>query len=424
MLLKKWNKISSLSLFTALTLVTLLNLNQPSLAGEEFARRSGDFVDTLGINIHLNYEDTSYRRYRNLIKPRLIELGVHHVRDGVPAYALRAQAKMRDLAKVGIKTLLIVDPKHFRNVLDSIPMIKTLLTSLEAVEGPNEWDWRPGVTYKNQGFPTGLRNFQSEFYTAIKQDPKTAHFRVLAPSLVQTSAASQLGAVPCDGGNMHTYLGSYPSEPGFFQKVTDAQAVCPDKPVTATEAGWYGLTTDPKSVGISEQVAGKLLPRLWLEFYNRGVERTYIYELIDLFPHANDKENRFGLLRFDGTPKPAFTALKNMTSLLSDQNTSFIPGSLNYSLQGLTTNIHHTLLQKGNRDFYLILWQEVPAFDTQKRDLAVLDRPITLTLGTRIRFAAAYRPLISDRALAVWSSPTSLRLQVPDHPLIIKLIPA
>lgn len=424
MIFKKWNRISCLSFSVVLTIICFVNLNQPTLAGSELARRAGDFVDTLGVNIHLNYMDTSYRRYETVVKPSLIELGVRHVRDGIPAKAEQAQAKIRDLAQSGIKTLLIVDPKHFKEVWTAIPMIKSLRSSLDAVEGPNEWDWRPEVTYKGIGFPSGLRNFQAEFYRAIKQTSTTAALRVIAPSLVQSEAASRLGSVPCDGGNIHAYLGSYPSEPRLFEKIAAAQRVCPDQAVMATEAGWYGRTTHPRDIGISERAAGRLIPRLWLEFYNRGVERTYIYELIDLFPNAYDKENRFGLLRANGTQKPAFIALKNMMQLLADNNTSFTPASLNYSLQGAPANIHHTLLQKSNRNFYLILWQEVPAFDAQKKDLSVPYRAVTLSLSTPMRLARSYQPLRGRQALGFWRNPRSIRLYVPDHPLIVELVPA
>ncbi|MCU0525741.1 MAG: hypothetical protein MUF72_13045 [Elainella sp. Prado103] len=302
-------------------------------------------------------------------------------------------------------------------------MIKTLASSLDAIEGPNEWDLRSGVTYRDQAFPEGLRIFQSELYAAIKQDPETTHFDVVAPSIVQTAHAADLGAVPCDTGNMHTYMGSYPSEPKLFRKIADAQVVCPGQPVMATEAGWHSAKTDPRSQGVSESVASKLIPRLWLEFFNHGIQRTFIYELIDLFPEDGDKENRFGLLRSDGSRKPAFIALKNMMHLLADAGFAFVPEMLNYRLEGSVGRIHHTLLQKSNRNFYLILWQEVPAFDRRKRDLVVPDRSVTLSLQTPMQLARLYRPLESDQSLAVWQKPTSIQLQIPDHPLIVELVP-
>ncbi|NJN38104.1 MAG: hypothetical protein HC790_04210 [Acaryochloridaceae cyanobacterium CSU_3_4] len=103
--------------------------------------------------------------------------------------------------------------------------------------------------------------------------------------------------------------------------------------------------------GVSEQAAAKSLPRLFLEFFNRGIQRTFVYELIDEHPNPklDDKEKNFGLLRYDGSRKPVFIALRNLITLLKDSKTKsskpFSPQYLDYQLSGNTVNIHHTLLQ-------------------------------------------------------------------------------
>ncbi|MEK7080196.1 MAG: hypothetical protein AAB901_02805, partial [Patescibacteria group bacterium] len=51
-------------------------------AAVEAARPASDFIDTIGVNIHVGYTDTVYGNFAGIIKPRLLELGVSNVRDG------------------------------------------------------------------------------------------------------------------------------------------------------------------------------------------------------------------------------------------------------------------------------------------------------------------------------------------------------
>jgi hypothetical protein len=145
---------------------------------------------------------------------------------------------------------------------------------------------------------------------------------------------------------------------------------------------------------------------------------------------ARDRgEWNFGLLRNDGSSKPAFIALKNLISLLENSNgltaKSFTRKSLNYTLSGNTSTIHHTLLQKNDGKFYLILWQDVLSFDTKiKTDIAVSESQVTLNLNTLINKAATYQPLKSLTPLDQYANPQQLQLMVPDHPLVIELVPA
>ncbi|MBD2020513.1 hypothetical protein H6F43_09965, partial [Leptolyngbya sp. FACHB-36] len=147
----------------------------------------------------------------------------------------------------------------------------------------------------------------------------------------------------------------------------------------------------------------------------------FLYELLNERP-AGDQENNFGLLRVDGSPKPAFTALKNLIALLQDAGTPIQPGTLSYSLSGDLAHVHHTLLQKSNGRFYLVLWQEISCFDVQQRtDVATIDRPLTLTLNTAVAQATGYYPISSTAPAWQSSNPRQLPISVPDHPLVIEL---
>ena len=91
-------------------------------------------------------------------------------------------------------------------------------------------------------------------------------------------------------------------------------------PRPAREAGHYNrdwLSNRPNMTqGIPEDVAGKYVPRVFLEQWQRGIQRTYLYELIDLPTGHAVGDSMFGLLRSDFSAKPAYTALTNLLHLL------------------------------------------------------------------------------------------------------------
>jgi hypothetical protein len=412
-----------------LLLITVLTQVIPTVQAGIMPTRSADaFVDSIGVATHLRYLDTAYSRYEAVIKPRLQELGVRHIRDGGKD-TLMFQ-KLNDLATLGIRSTLVMDPRDGitpDNVINEV--ITPVLPSIEAAEGPNEWDVQPQLTYNGQPFPEGIRQYQTQLFNTIKNSPATSNIAVLMPSLAIPFFAPQLGFLePLDFGNMHSYAGgNLPSQDLDTKWLPLTRVVAGNyKPIMATETGWHTAIADPNpsQSPVSEAVAARYLPRLFLEYFNRAIQRTFAYELIDERPAPN-QENNFGLLRFDGSPKPAFTALQNLIGLLQDPGPSFQLEPLNYQLNGDLNLVHHTVLQKRDRRFYVILWQEVPSFNPPTRtDINVPPQSVTLTLQVPMQQAIAYQPLISPAALWQQSNPTTLNVQVADHPLVIELMPS
>ena len=413
---------SSIALLTVL--ISLLGIKQTSL---ESASTANSFVDSIGVCIHLTYLDTAYGQYEEKIKPRLQELGIRHVRgDSPPVTDKVAIEKFNDLAKIDIKSILIMDPRSVNNGTEAVELSKSVIDGLEGVEGPNEWDIHPEREYQGKNFPEAVRQYQSDLYSAIKSDPDTAHLPVISPSVAYPQNAVQLGRVDCNLANIHSYSFSRWGLPtgGLENQWTPAaNTICPDKPIVATETGYHNAI-------MSEKAASKYLPRLFLEYFNHGIKRTYTYELIDSKPNpAKDYDQyNFGLLRYDGSPKPDFIALRNTIKLLNDYDDDIEQpietDALDYRIKGNTKNVHHTLLQKQNNNFYLILWQEVPSFDLHKRiDIEVPTRPLKLVLNTNIKTAKIYQPLKSTKVLKQYVNPKQFVVEVADYPMIIELSP-
>jgi hypothetical protein len=195
----------------------------------------------------------------------------------------------------------------------------------------------------------------------------------------------------------------------------------PAKPLMGTETGYYNLPAADTG-SIPENISGKYMPRLYGEYFNRAVARTYAYELADQGPNAASREENFGLIRYDMTEKPAYTAMKNMIDRLEEPNTSFAPGALDYTIVGGNTSLHHTLLEKSDGTFYLMLWQELACYNRfSETEIINPPLPVTLNLATQVAMASIYLPNDSATPAATYFNTSSISLNVPDKLMVVEL---
>jgi hypothetical protein len=153
--------------------------------------------------------------------------------------------------------------------------------------------------------------------------------------------------------------------------------------VWVTETGFW--TADGMywgGAGDGEALSATYAPRALLEFWLAGAKRTYIYELADFSSSVF-----FGLIRDDGTPKPAFYAISNLLTLLKDPGPPITPDSLSYSISGAGPQLHQLLLEKRDGSHYLALWIEAPGMDASTlTPMTVPLQDVQVLLG---RFPAA-----------------------------------
>ncbi len=419
-----------------LAVITLILVSTSTARSAPARAKSADaFVDSIGVNTHMNYFDTAYNNYP-LIKRKLETLGVRHARDkahlGSSDYNSAVYGRYRNLYNsTGIKFNLMVDPRNLglRSVDQrKVANIKALAgSSLESLEGPNEYDVSGAGNWAGD-----LRSYQRNLYRSTKANGSTSRLPVLAPALAHARNADALGDLSpyLDYGNLHPYPGGRaPTHDLDGYNISNTRKVSRNKPLRPTETGYHTAARwNGPHPGVSERAAGRYMPRLFLEYFNRGISRTYSYELIDLKPDPRglDREKNFGLLRNDGTEKPAYRSMKNLISVLDDPGRSFKPGSLDYSLTGDTRNVHRTLLQKRDGTFYLILWQEVSGYNLNtKRDVPVPGRNVTLNVNKTVGGAATYLTNNSANPTKRYSAGQARRLSltVPDHPLVVEISP-
>ncbi|HMI58622.1 MAG TPA: hypothetical protein VK511_11265, partial [Gemmatimonadaceae bacterium] len=156
---------------------------------------------------------------------------------------------------------------------------------------------------------------------------------------------------------------------------------------------------------------------------NRGIVHTSVYEIIDEHVSQADAESNYGLMHNDGTPKPAYTAMKNMLTLLADPGAAATPKPLGYTLVGATPTIRQALFQKRDGRYYLVLWNDVLVYNTSgKTDITNSVVPIAVQLTVQPRTITRYQPLLGATGTTVTPS-KSVAVSVLDNPVILEITP-
>jgi hypothetical protein len=411
-----------------------LALTAASYAATETARSADAFVDSIGINTHYGngifVGSNAYGDRR--IDAKLGALGIRHIRDH--SYNDTGVALVDSVnLTYGIRADLILG-ETTRSPADLVTLLKQH-PAYESIEGLNEPDFSVrsynGLTdVPSSNDYSATRAFQNDLYAAVKADPQTAGVTVLSPAMGRSNKSQYLVPIQFDTAAMHNYAWASPAtvanEPSFGldTALTDMATLRGAKPLMATETGYY---TQPisNSKAVSESAQGKYMPRAYAEFFNRGIARTYAYELADQGPDTTVREQNFGLVRYDMTEKPAYTAMKNLIDLLKEpQAPAFVPASLDMTItsSGDLSKLHHTLLEKSDSTYYLMLWQEVVSYNSAtKTEINNPLLPITLSLGESFAMAHTYLPNNSTTATGTYLNVSAINLSVPDQVLVVEL---
>jgi hypothetical protein len=394
----------------------------------ETAQSAYDFVNSIGVNTHINYFDRTYGNFQ-LVEAELKSIGIRHVRDGVHLlnadYNKAVYSRWSQLGSIGIRFDAVLDPRSALGALtgDKLNQVERLAgNTIESFEGPNELDISNIPNWASVD-----RDYQRDVYQSVKSMTGAKPIEAIGPSLAFASKGSFLGNISdrVDYGNLHPYpAGKMPSSV-FPEQLLLAKEVSGDKKIVITESGYHNALDDHSDQpAVSETAAAKYIPRLFLENFSQGIRRTYLYEFLDEAsdPRLTNFQMHWGLLRSDGSEKPAFTAVKNLINLLSDSAKPAHVEQMTYSLGTPNAQIHHLLLQKSDGQFFLILWQEVSSYDSKKQqDIAVSPLPVTLTLDHSVRNISTYEPTVQAQLQHVYANVAKVSLEVPDHPLVIQI---
>ena len=391
------------------------------------SKTADGFVDSVGLNVHFSYYGSVYTNQSSQLIQKIAQLGVRHLRDQMPWEGTNVGNSPfytihNTLGSNGVKTDYILTSINYP--MGQVSIYPTLVNDMEAVEATNEYDGSG-----NYSWVQIITNQQAVLYAEIHTQPKTQNTVVVSPSLSQPANASRLGNLDRTSsvGNSHAYFGGYnpgnsgtggANNPRFFMNLASVNT--PGEPIWITETGFWSVPGAYwGGYGVSEASQAIYIPRVLLEFSNAGAARTYIYALADY-----TGADLFGLIRSDGTAKPAFGSLSHLISLLSDPGPAFAPVGLAYSLSGAGPNLHQALFQKRDGSFFLAVWVEALSYNFQtSQPISVPAQHVTLNLGRTVLAATSYQlDDAGNMSTTKLTQSEAIGLTVTDRVQIIKLV--
>ena len=386
------------------------------------------FRESVGIATHPSYYDTPYGQWDKVVA-RLRELGVHHIRGGFFAsgnagWQARQAAAYRDAYAAGIRANLVLDLRCSPTGLvdPCLAGVKSELPagSVESVEWLNEHDLFGGANWKDV-----LQTWGRALYTKVKADPVLRSLRVIGPSLVYPNAPLVLGdqSAWLDAGNIHPYTGaSSPNPLHIAAELTRIKAVSGSKPVVATEAGFH---TSPAATNVDQPAADEPTAAVYtlrtvLEHFADGIDRTYLYELIDQRVNLLDSQSNYGLLHTDFTPKPAFTQLKNLLAMIGSSAPAQVT-PVGFSIAGDTSDARTLVLQQDDGRYALVVWRTASVWDRDaKRRLTVAPRRYVVTVPSATAVSTG-NPATGTSFTPAALSAGSVTVDVGADPLVLQL---
>lgn len=398
------------------------------------ASPADSFVDSIGVNTHLMYQNTLYYTAWPQVFTDLQELGVRHIRDGYfdVNWGAPYTTEHQQLAQAGIRTDYVVGYNPAITPQD-IEQLASVDQDMEMLEAPNECDLAGSCASTEAA---GL-NAMMGFMPAVQQAGSALQVPVIGPSFAAYESFALVGnmASQMTYNNLHVYFGGRnPGSMGWgapdaqgnaygsFQFWLDeANIDGPGRPSVITETGYMSFPGNPTPYTIPLNVEASYIPRTYLLAYMHGIGRTYQYEFLE-----DPNSPGFGLVDGNLNKRPAYLALQNLITNLADPGPSFTPGTLQFSIQGGGSTLNHMLFQKRDGSYWMILWLEQSSYDTVNQvPTPVTAQNVTLTLGGG--YVAPNVGTFDDTGNLTWSRTDStspvVPLSVSDQLTIVKILP-
>jgi hypothetical protein len=369
------------------------------------------FLGSLAVNAHAGQDGKSTATLMKMLN----YLGVFTVRDSLTS---NSKATLSEMAKVGVKFDGVAgDPYAADALTNFVALADAKAGALLAIEGPNEINNFPfknnGVT-SVPGWPNAngplAQSDMTKLFSIVNANAKLASTSVYDLTWGGTTSAELYGffslANRADYGNIHFYPTVQPYDQMRAAFAGNYYSVLPNQGVI-TETGY-------DSALVSEKAQAIMNLNLYLGAFQQGFRTTYLYELYDEW-------QTYGLFKKDLTPKPTANAIHNLTSILKDSGTALpAPGALNYKITGLPATGHSLLLQKSDKTFELIVWNEPPV-SKNGVDLVVTPVPVTVQLGATYAKVWVYNPFLGTGPLKQLAAASTVTFNLGAQALIIEI---
>lgn len=394
--------------------------NYPSTPGteqstqtfSEVPAQADAFVNSVGADTDFTYSSKVYTTRFSAIAQLLIDSGIKHIRDAGPVTDQTYLAKMAMFASHGIHHSATAQigqtPAQITSMLNAFGPSK-----VDFIEPVNEYD-----TYAkyDSHWMTHLVAEQKVLWRTVRGDRAFANIAVLGPALAHNPYYANLGPLDAyeDAGNMHASFCNF--NPGTNNGTVNLGNVTRQlrqstryKPIWTTETSYDDHT---RVCDTPDPIIAKYDPRLVAERWNAGEPRTYFFQFADT-PYMFGST---GIVYAAAYPKPQYTAVKSMLGLLADPGPGFRPTPLRYTVGGQTQNIRHTLLQKRDGTYVLMMWIEMPSIlgYVNPVSLRVPPQHVTVSVpGMKSATDYTYSPStwhLAPRALSVQAQGVNLTL--------------
>ena len=373
--------------------------------------RTSDFLDSIGVNTHVEYTDSRYANMAQVIHT-LQYVGITHVRDGALWHGNQGQASYGVLARTGVKFDLFFNRNLPVQIAEVQHFVATYPGSVDAIEGPNEVNNFP-VQYLGEKGTAGAIAYQNALYQQVKADPVLNQI----PVVNFTDWPNHAGQA--DYGNVHSYPknGAQP-QITLDRDISDETKVAAGAPLIATETGYHTLVDAPAKNGVPEKLQAIYIANLLFDNFSNHIRRTYIYELLDEFadPKNTEQEKHFGLFHTDYTPKLSANFLHNLHTILGDDKQ---PDGTPAPVAVEVSDGRYLVLSRSDGRHFILLWREPNLWDHDAK--VPLPAPV---LPVQIRFdrpreLATYSPIDSARPTRAGEQRT-LTLSLAAEPVIIE----
>ena len=188
------------------------------------------FVDSIGVVVHLQYTDTAYARQPELVA-RMRELGIGHVREGMPDQPGPLVLGLTALRDAGFHATLVgeVDRDPDAAVAESVAVMGG---AIDAFEAPNELD-----NSGDPSWPTKLRDYMTALAAAVHR--RAPQVPLIGPSFIDSGSRNQIPRTLPGLFNGHPYSGGLPPEPALSQALLERRITAPRRGVVFTEVGYH-----------------------------------------------------------------------------------------------------------------------------------------------------------------------------------------
>jgi hypothetical protein len=424
------------------------------------AKSADDFVQRIQGMAHLHLEKTSYVINWDAMKDNLGSLGIRHLRRTyTPPMATQENIDRHHYLYDNYGIRFQFQVRHGfseegswnqSQLQENLNVIKRDFTPemIARLEGPNE------APFESEQQRQAIVNYQTELYKLTKDDPILSQFPVVCFSTINLSGLTLFDNLYkiCDVGNVHSYpAGRMPADfVDNIQKRFNNTKAYPTKGLMGITEEAYGNRANnfPQSMHTNSNVQAKYEQRLLLLQFEKNMTVIGRSQLADAQPYSDtdSKWDHIGYLRYDGSPKPVYYAMKNLFSLLGESKwnkatktwlypPTFSPGALDYTLEGNTSNLKHILFQKSDKSFFLVLWQEEKSWNSDTGTaIQVPVSNITFKLKGLIENAKLWQPYNSSNPSSKMRSKrvvpcaddnltSTINVSVPDYPIVIELKP-